>query len=716
MTELPQTCYRFGDVVLDLANLRLNVFGEARSLEPKSFRLLQFLIENRHRVVPKDEILTVVWEGVAVSDNALTRAIAQLRKALDDDPKQPRYIETVPTIGYRFAGTLTAQPVPPAPGSPGVATAAKFPWRHVAVSAAAILAILSGILWLSAGSPASPRRVVAIRQITKSVAADLSPSFSPDGSQIAFSSNRSGQFEIYVRSLAPDGAERQLTSDGQENVQPKWSPDGQYLAYVPSLHGGIRIIPASGGPGRYASDSGDSPAWSPDGHTLAIRELGEHTDGALLGVSIPPDSGPILTTLDVAGGVQRALTSPETPPNPSAPNWLRDGRNIVFGSVPPDRRTELWIADTKSGKVQPLHAGTSPRFPVFSQNDRELYFEDNLARVPGIWHARVGRNWKVEDEEPLIPSQGASPRDLAVSADGLHIAFSRQIGDSAIWSVAVDSNGAAVGEPKPLIRDRSFRNTDAHFSADGSKIAWVSLQADSMAIIYLANADGSSATAMTPADQYSARPQWVGKELLLAYNVRRRGENSYQIAPLQGRPEQVHLALDLDHSDRLRLSPDGAMLAAQLRTPAGLQLVTAGLRGGPVRVLTPASRNIGFPCWSPDGRWLAAEERIPGHTRLVVVPAAGGEIRTVAKEFVDYFPFDWSPDGDRITFAGLQNSTWNIYWISFSTGKLEQVTHFTSRPGFVRYPVWSPKGDRLIFERNDLTSNIYVADLNATGK
>jgi DNA-binding winged helix-turn-helix (wHTH) protein len=95
--------YRFDQFAVDPANMRLTAGGENRPLEPKSFRLLQFLIENRHRVVPKDEIPSVVWEGVAVSDNALTRAVAQVRKVLDDDPKQPRYIETVPTVGYRFA-------------------------------------------------------------------------------------------------------------------------------------------------------------------------------------------------------------------------------------------------------------------------------------------------------------------------------------------------------------------------------------------------------------------------------------------------------------------------------------------------------------------------------------------------------------------------------------------------------------------------------------
>jgi Tol biopolymer transport system component len=51
-----------------------------------------------------------------------------------------------------------------------------------------------------------------------------------------------------------------------------------------------------------------------------------------------------------------------------------------------------------------------------------------------------------------------------------------------------------------------------------------------------------------------------------------------------------------------------------------MKLVVAGLRGGPVRTVTPPDRSIGYPSWSPDGRWLAAEERIGSRTNLVVVP------------------------------------------------------------------------------------------------
>jgi DNA-binding winged helix-turn-helix (wHTH) protein len=102
MMESPGVKYRFGEVEFLPLNLQLTVAGQARPLEPKALRLLTFLIENRGRVVPKEEIVRVVWEETAVTDNALTRAVAQIRKALDDDAKEPKYIETVPTVGYRF--------------------------------------------------------------------------------------------------------------------------------------------------------------------------------------------------------------------------------------------------------------------------------------------------------------------------------------------------------------------------------------------------------------------------------------------------------------------------------------------------------------------------------------------------------------------------------------------------------------------------------------
>jgi DNA-binding winged helix-turn-helix (wHTH) protein len=98
--------YRFDEVEIDPRNLRLRVDSEIRPMEPKSFRLLLYLVENPGRALTKDEILAAVWPDVAVSDNSLARAINQIRKALDDDPKTPRFIETVPPWAIASSGLL----------------------------------------------------------------------------------------------------------------------------------------------------------------------------------------------------------------------------------------------------------------------------------------------------------------------------------------------------------------------------------------------------------------------------------------------------------------------------------------------------------------------------------------------------------------------------------------------------------------------------------
>src|SRR2546421_13031073 len=94
--------YQFDDFKVDPNTFQATKSGRILSLEPKALEVLIFLIDNRGRVVEKDELLNAVWKDAFVTQNAMTRVIAQLRKALGDDAKQARYIETVPTRGYRF--------------------------------------------------------------------------------------------------------------------------------------------------------------------------------------------------------------------------------------------------------------------------------------------------------------------------------------------------------------------------------------------------------------------------------------------------------------------------------------------------------------------------------------------------------------------------------------------------------------------------------------
>src|ERR1700722_3212616 len=99
--------YRFDQFEVDDREFRLTDDGTPVQLEPKVLRLLVYLIENRNRLVRKQELLDAVWADAIVTENALTRAIGLLRKALNEDSRVPRYIETVPTAGYRFIANVT---------------------------------------------------------------------------------------------------------------------------------------------------------------------------------------------------------------------------------------------------------------------------------------------------------------------------------------------------------------------------------------------------------------------------------------------------------------------------------------------------------------------------------------------------------------------------------------------------------------------------------
>ncbi len=119
--------YRFEDIQIDLQNFRLFKAGKVLPVEPKALNLLIFLVENRGRLVQRREIIDAVWKGAFVSDHVLNRAIGQLRKLLADDPKEPHYIETVPTLGYRFVADV--EPAPPAPLSAGAVPPSSVPDR-----------------------------------------------------------------------------------------------------------------------------------------------------------------------------------------------------------------------------------------------------------------------------------------------------------------------------------------------------------------------------------------------------------------------------------------------------------------------------------------------------------------------------------------------------------------------------------------------------------
>jgi transcriptional activator of cad operon len=107
MVRPTATLLRVGDWCLNPTSGDMSRDGRTARLEFRTLALLLCLANRVGEVVSIDELLDGVWPGVTVSQDSVYQAVASLRRLLGDDPKRPRYIETVPRIGYRMVATVT---------------------------------------------------------------------------------------------------------------------------------------------------------------------------------------------------------------------------------------------------------------------------------------------------------------------------------------------------------------------------------------------------------------------------------------------------------------------------------------------------------------------------------------------------------------------------------------------------------------------------------
>ena len=157
--------YRFDDFVVDPGTWKLTCDGEEVHLEPVVLKLLIYLISHRERLVTRDELMDTVWGDTVISEAALTKAVARLRKALQDDSGHPCYLETVHSQGYRFIATVEEieRTEAPEPSSRKVRKRAAG-IGGVAVAGAIVIAVLLLLFWPRAPEDDAPQSA-AIRSL-----------------------------------------------------------------------------------------------------------------------------------------------------------------------------------------------------------------------------------------------------------------------------------------------------------------------------------------------------------------------------------------------------------------------------------------------------------------------------------------------------------------------------------------------------------------------
>jgi two-component system alkaline phosphatase synthesis response regulator PhoP len=102
--RVPVREFRFGEIEVDFERAEVRKSGQPVNLASKELQLLRYLVDNRERVVPREEILERVWEySREVSSRTIDVHIAWLRQKLESDPQVPRHIQTIRGKGYRFS-------------------------------------------------------------------------------------------------------------------------------------------------------------------------------------------------------------------------------------------------------------------------------------------------------------------------------------------------------------------------------------------------------------------------------------------------------------------------------------------------------------------------------------------------------------------------------------------------------------------------------------
>jgi Tol biopolymer transport system component/serine/threonine protein kinase len=616
----------------------------------------------------------------------------------------------------REGGSVTGEKSTPVTGKTAATSSPVKPrvrWLPLAL-VLGLLALGASVFWFvkiqgGASETQTDERPVIVKtaQLTTWKGLDFYPALARDGKSIAFSSDRSGSFEIYVKQLVAGAREVQITSDGGQNYQPAFSPDGTLIAYHSKKRGGIWVVPATGGVARQLTEFGSSPAWSPDGSQIAFQSVTLHMIGFRTLNARP--SSTLWTVPSQGGGEQRQLTQAGTPPGGhGSPSWSPDGKRIVFDSSGFDGLA-VWSISAQGNDLKKISERTQGAFgAVYAPDGRSIFFTaDDGWSLYKVSLSEAGD----PVGEPVLVFSGSGPHinKLSIAANGKSIVYTALTTMSNIWAIPLaPKTNTTSGKPLQLTQNANTCDVAPAFSPDGKAIAYFTFATGAPRQIWTMDAEGRNQTQITTGS--GSNPWWFPDGSRIAFKSERENRDGLWAINIEGGKEKKLFEFD-EYTGVARLSPDGKSVAFNSRRSGAPNLWVVPIEGGEPKQLTFEKESASYPAWSPDGKWIAFEIRRGEDTHVAFIPSGGGEPIQLTSDRGQSLVHDWSPDGERILFAGQRNGVWNVWSVARSSRQQKQMTNYTRFDSYVRAPAWSPLGDKIVYEYADNTGNIWLMEL-----
>ncbi|HSD72355.1 MAG TPA: protein kinase, partial [Thermoanaerobaculia bacterium] len=591
-------------------------------------------VETLHAIINEEPV-----SAVERNPRVPTQAVDILGKALAKDPAE-RYQHAAD-----FALDLRRLARAPATPSPAKPQASRPRSRTGAIAVAALLlGIAAGFVLfrLSAPKEASPLAEVTITPLTNDPGYEGEPTFSLDGETIAYVSNRTGNFEIFLKQVS-GGPDVNITNNPADDVQPAFSPDGKQIAFVstrdsarglgyenfggPPTGGDIWVMPALGGKPRRIAESGNFPSWSSDGASIVFMgggawnkqifrvsaaggearevplQLGVQVNQGrfLMFPSLSPDGRWLL--FEGPGGV---LVAPgeggeaKVIARGRRPVWAPDGHSIVYSTTEAGKNSSLWslpfsgAKGAPQGRGEPLTIGIAPNSQASISGDgRQIAFSAleqtfNLEVLP--FDAEAGR------VTGSVKELTAGKNDIqwkSFSPDGRSVAFLK---NGRIWRLD-------PGQPAyPLTSDPAFTDGAPQWSPDGRSIAFPRTpEGDATKVsIWVMASDGAGPRRLI---EKARVPSWMPDSrrivhvstvdnYLYLYDPETRRDQK-----LTEEPTQAPLSI---------VSPDGKWLVYQSSAQSFITIHARAIEGGATLVVaaTPGQLGSAHPMLSPSGNWL----------------------------------------------------------------------------------------------------------------